>query len=391
MSIIVKKNKSKLLLYALSFLTALHVAIPAYVNSIFIEKFLPADKLELVGYLYTISAILSVIILLGIPTLLKKIGNFLTTLIITITSITSLLFLAFSQNTILVLASFIVYLIIGSVIYFNLDIFLEKYTSDTNTGKVRGIYLTISNTAWVIAPSLAGLMIIGNDYCRVYFVSALILLPFIIILLSGFRKFKDPIYKSTSIFKTIKTIIKNKNIYKIFMVKFFLSFFYAWMTIYTPIYLYRSMGFDWKIIGVIFTIMLTPFVLFELPLGKLADKKLGEKEILNCGIIIISISTMVLSFLTSHAFWIWGLVLFATRVGASAVEIASESYFFKHINAQDSEIISIFRIISPLAYSVAPLMASLALIIIDIRFLFLTLGIFILLGLKYSLTLKDTR
>jgi len=175
------------------------------------------------------------------------------------------------------------------------------------------------------------------------------------------------------------------------MVKFFLSFFYAWMTIYTPIYLYRSMGFDWKIIGVIFTIMLTPFVLFELPLGKLADKKLGEKEILNCGIIIISISTMVLSFLTSHAFWIWGLVLFATRVGASAVEIASESYFFKHINAQDSEIISIFRIISPLAYSVAPLMASLALIIIDIRFLFLTLGIFMLLGLKYSLTLKDTR
>jgi len=100
---------------------------------------------------------------------------------------------------------------------------------------------------------------------------------------------------------------------------------------------------------------------------------------------------MVLSFLTSHAFWIWGLVLFATRVGASAVEIASESYFFKHINAQDSEIISIFRIISPLAYSVAPLMASLALIIIDIRFLFLTLGIFMLLGLKYSLTLKDTR
>ena len=386
-----KKNKSKLLLYTLSFLTSLHIAIPAYVNSIFIEKFLPVDKLELVGYLYTISAIITVIILLGIPTLLKKIGNFLTTLIIAITSMVSLLFLAFSQNTTLVLVSFIVYLIITYTIYFNLDIFLEKYTSDTNTGKVRGIHLSIGNAAWVIAPSLAGFMIIGNEYWRVYFVSALILLPFIIILLSGFRKFKDPIYKSTSFLKTIKTITKNKDVCKIFMVKFFLSFFYAWMTIYTPIYLYKTMGFDWKTIGVIFTIMLIPFVLFELPLGKLADKKLGEKEILNSGIIIISISTMVLSFLTNQAFWIWGLVLFVTRIGASTVEIASESYFFKHINAQDSEIISLFRIINPLAYSVAPLIASLVLIIIDIRFLFLTLGIFMLLGLKYGLTLKDTR
>ena len=63
------------------------------------------------------------------------------------------------------------------------------------------------------------------------------------------------------------------------------------MVIYTPIYLHEHIGLPWSDIGIIFTIMLLPFVLFEFPAGKLADGKWGEKEPPIIGIILIAVST----------------------------------------------------------------------------------------------------
>jgi len=134
-----------------------------------------------------------------------------------------------------------------------------------------------------------------------------------------------------------------------------------------------------------------PFIIFQFPLGKLADKKWGEKEILSCGIIVLSLATVMLSFFNTPIFWIWAIILFLTRVGASAIEIASESYFFKQINVQDIDVMSFFRITNPLAYSIAPLMAFLTLSFLDFQYIFLVLGIIMLFSLKYSLTLKDTQ
>ena len=138
--------------------------------------------------------------------------------------------------------------------------------------------------------------------------------------------------------------------------------------------------------------MLLPFVILEMPLGKIADKFLGEKEILNTGFLIAGISTAVLTFVDSTDPVFWGFLLFMTRVGASMIEIASETYFFKKINEGDVEILNIFRMIGPSAYVVGPIVATVLLMFIEINYLFIILGILMAVGgTAIEMTLKDTK
>src|SRR5574343_531078 len=102
------------------------------------------------------------------------------------------------------------------------------------------------------------------------------------------------------------------------IINFILQFFYAWMVVYTPIYLYEHMRFTWDSIGVIFTIMLAPFVIFGLPVGILIDKyHVKKRTLLYIGFVIISLATFMISFIESKDIALWALVLFLTRTGAS--------------------------------------------------------------------------
>ena len=163
------------------------------------------------------------------------------------------------------------------------------------------------------------------------------------------------------------------------------------MIIYTPIYLNQYIGFNWEKIGIIFTIMLLPYILFELPIGYLADWRFGEKEFLTAGFLITSLSTVAIVFIGSTNFILWIIILFLTRVGASFIQISSESYFFKQVDDTNVNIISFFRNASPLAYIIAPLIATIFLTFFAYQYLFLALALIMLFGLRYSLTLHDTK
>jgi len=164
------------------------------------------------------------------------------------------------------------------------------------------------------------------------------------------------------------------------------------MVIYMPIYLHDHIGFDWKTIGIMFTIMLLPFFLLEMPLGKLADKKFGEKEILNLGFLITGVSTASLAFMTSNNVVLWAVLLFITRIGASMIEVSSETYFFKKIDGDNANILNLFRVLRPLAYVLSPIIASILLIFIGMNYLFIVLGIIVMVGgISIEMNLKDTK
>jgi MFS family permease len=141
------------------------------------------------------------------------------------------------------------------------------------------------------------------------------------------------------------------------------------------------MKFDWGHIGIIFTIMLTPFVILSFPLGKLSDK-----------FFISAFFTMLIPFIVEPKLWIWALVLFATRVGAAIIEIMSESYFFKSVTEENADIISFFRNTGPLSYIIAPLIAlPIFMVIPSFKYLFFVLGGVLLYGLFVTLRLKDVK
>jgi MFS family permease len=139
--------------------------------------------------------------------------------------------------------------------------------------------------------------------------------------------------------------------------------------------------------------MLLPFIFIQIPTGRLADRRLGEKEMLSIGFIIMALSTIIMYFINSSSLIIWALILFGTRVGASVVEIMCDVYFFKKVDNCNANLISFYRMARPFAYITAPLIASIVLSFsgFGINYLFLVLGVMMFSGLVFSLSILDTK
>ena len=126
-------------------------------------------------------------------------------------------------------------------------------------------------------------------------------------------------------------------------------------------------------------------------LGKIADARLGEKELLTAGFIITGIATMSLTFVVSSNIMLWAALLFMTRIGASFIEMMTETYFYKKIDATDTHLMGYFKNLRPLAYLIAPTTATIFLVFFDYKYLFLIIGIVMISGVRYSLSIVDTK
>jgi MFS family permease len=374
-------------MYVIGFFFNLSSAIPTYVNSSFLAKFTGNG---LVGIIYTASSILALAAFIEMSGILRRFGNFKTTMGLLFIEMLSLAGLAFGNNTIAIISSFLLNFVIIALINFTLDVFLEEFSNDRHTGKIRGTFLTIENTAWLIAPLLASWILQDSLYSHIYMVSGLLLIPVTLIVFGGLHTVKDPQFQRISFWKSFGAVWAQRDVKSILLVQFFLQFFYAWMVIYTPIYLHQVVGFDWSTIGIIFTVMLTPFVLIEIPLGKLADK-IGEKKALALGFIIMGFATGSIAFVTDHNPYIWAAILFMTRVGAATVEVMSDAYFFKHVEAANTQTISFSRMMRPLAYVIGPVVATILFLALDMKGLFIFLGFLMFYAIRSVIVLKDTR
>lgn len=377
------------ILYVVGFIFALRSALPSYINSSFLSG-ISGEKA--VGIIYTLCSVVTLFIFVSIlPKLLNRVGNYKTILYFLLLNIISLFGLSIFKDSFLLILCFIVSYSATTISAFCLDIFIENNSKDTDTGKIRSIYLTSINLAWLISPWLASQVVNGGDYWKVYMTATAIMIPIYLIISYNLKFFKDPEYQHFHILKTIKEVWKNKDIRCILASNFLLQSFFACMVIYTPIYLNEYIGLDWKTIGLMFTVMLLPFVIIQIPLGKIADKRLGEKELLTFGFIVMAISTGLITFIEVKTFWIWVILLFLTRIGAATVEVMTEVYFFKNISVKNVNLMSFFRIMTPMAYIVAPILSTIFLSFFDYQYIFLALGFTMLFGIRYSLAIKDTR
>ena len=383
-----KRKHALFALNILSFLLTLHVVLPVYINSSYLSIYISE---RYVGLVYTFCSILSILALIGIDRVLERFGNYRTFFGLLIIEIISLVGIMFANSGAFLIAVFAVNFIALALIGFSLDIFLESLSSDNDTGKTRGQFLTAGNAAWILAALIVSVILSDNHYKIVYAASTILFIPIIFLFRLNFKKFKDRPYRTESYWRSFAYAMRKKNIRSVLFVGFLLQFFYAWMVIYTPLYLHNHVGFSWNVIGIIFSVMLLPFVITELPLGKLADTKWGEKEMLCIGFIIMALTTAYISFIDSKNVLLWMAILFLTRVGASVVEIMSETYFFKKIGPEDVGLISIFRSARPLAYIVSPILATVLLAFVDIKLMFVALGVILFLGLGSSLSLEDTK
>lgn len=379
-----------LLVYSASFLYSFHYALPLYIESSFIAQFLPTEKM--IGVIFSLAAICTTLCLFLFPKILRRFGNYRTTLATTGLETAVLVSLAVFSAPLIVIPLFILHQTLVSIIFLNLDGFVESFSKDSETGGIRGIFMTVLNIAIAVAPFLAGLMLTDHDFWKVYIAAALFMGFCFLIIAKNFRSYADPHYFVPKFKDTLKIVAKSHDLHSVIFLHFLLAFFFSWMVIYTPLYLNRHIGIPMNdILGIIIPVALLPFIFFEVILGRIADTKLGEKEILTGGFLLMAVSTMALSWITSTSVAVWAIALFVTRIGASAVESMTESYFYKKVSPEDINVTAFMRMVRGSAYIVGPILGSFVLSSIDFRSLFLVLGFIILFSIPYSLTIKDTK
>ena len=386
-----KKAGFKLFYLAL-LLLSFHWSMVVYVNSTYLEQFVSAKT---VGVLYVCGTLFTVLAFLHATPLLSRFGNRQLTIFLTILEIAALLGMAFSESLLIVVPLFILHQAIVPLILFTLDIFMEDMIGkhEESTGERRGLFLTITSLMGALASLGTGNLLGAGvpNFTIVYLLSAAILFPFLLIIINRFRGFSDPHYPSFEIIAGIKSFWKYKDVRNVFCAHFLLQLFFAFMVIYVPVYLSTVLHYNWEQIGQILFVGLMAYVCFEYLVGYVADVFIGEKEMMAFGFAIMAVSISWLVFLDSDTVLAWMIAMFIARVGASLVETTTESYFFKHTQSKDANVIGLFRITQPLAYMTGAGLGVVVLAFLPYELLFVVLGFCMVPGLFFAMALHDTK
>lgn len=382
-------RKSLKILYFLGLFLALSSAVPSYIQSTFLEGYI---SLATVSLFFLGANIFSLFSILFYPVWIRKKSNYSVFVVVALITMFALLGLGLLKNIWFIFLFFSISSVSLNLLWINMDLFIESFSEDKNTGKIRTLYYTFVNFGWILSPILSAYLVRIKGYELVYIFSALILIPFLLILIKNKKSLVDnqKFYKS-NFRKTLSTLWKNSNLKGIFMVALILQIFYSSAVIYLPLYLNQNLGFSWSNLGIMFSLMLLPFVLVELPAGIIADKYLGEKEILSFGFVCLISTLFLVFFTTSSSFWIWTFILILSRIGAALIEAMRESYFFKNVSVKSLDVINLFRTTLPIGYLFGSALGFFVVYFFSLRVLFLVLAILFLSSFYYIFILKDTK
>ncbi len=369
-----------------SFFFSFHLALVSYLNSSMLGTFFTPKG---IGIVFALSSLLSLFYIARAARLIERWGAVRYTAALLGLSAALLLILGFAQHAAVAALAFIPYFAINTLVFYGFDVFLEHFSSPETTGNTRGVFLTCNNIAWVCAPALVGFLEVKYGFGVIYFFAAFATLASLATVFVGERRYQDPKYAHVSLQRIWRVLRTKGNMRGSIVVAGLLQLFYVWMVIYSPLYLTRTLGLSWETVGIILSVMLIPFILFQYPAGRIADKFSSERTLIAIGLLIMGVATMVFALIDGVSLLAIALVLFLTRVGASIVEVSNESYFFKQVSDRNTGAIAVFRNMTPLAYLVGPVLAFALLGWNNYSVLFFMLGLFMLGGAAFALTLRD--
>ncbi len=384
------RNKLLLVTYAMTFLYALHYAIPLYATSSYLHKYFSAS---IVSAIYVLGSMFALIISLSVSKSIKKFHTYQFAFFITILEIVIVLLFGNTENRYLLPIYFIIHFVLQILLYISLNVFIESFSKHTNTGSIRGLFLAILSLGILISPLFGGMLLAHFSFSILYTITALILIPYLFFLHKYLSHIKEPAYHSVNVFEAAGKVFRNKNLRAAIIAELTVQSFYAVMIIYSPLYL-SAIGVPLTLyLTIILPIALLPLVILPYELGLLADRKFGEKEMLIIGLLILTVTTFCCVIITTPDIRVWAILLLVSRVGASFVETMAFSYYFKKVDPHDPSLTALFinmhglstLIVGTVGVAVAPFLSNRP------QLMFIILGCCILWSISYVLPMRDTR
>lgn len=372
------------------FFFSLYVALTGYVNSSFMQELQIGRYINLI---YFLSALFAVVSLWTIPKIIQRVGIRRTMLGLLLVMVASLLGLITSSVPLLHFLFFLIILILNFVILYQMDVFLNYFSDEKHTGRIRGLFFTLINFTWAISSIVAGYAIDTFGMTFLYGVGAISVIITFFVFLNNFKNISFPKPPELSHpLQQYKQLLKKTDRKYIFSTSFLLHCFYAMGTIYVPYHLHYVIGFDWSSIGMLLLLANIPFLLLEYPTGRIADKHLGEQEMMIIGLIIGALGAFGFAYVAVPNFALWAGVLIVSRIGIALLETTTESYFFKIVDRHNVEHISLHRTATPFAYIFIPFLGLIISSYAEtMTTLFVAVGCLLLLGIYPAAKIRDTK
>lgn len=347
-----------------------------------------------VGFVIAFGAFLTLLVFPFVPELVRRVG--LRPLLIgaSVVSSMALLLMAFMPSALTAIFLTSIYCMVQPVIAYFYDLLLEAtIRTEDETGRIRTIFLTVSNFALVLAPLAIGLLLDGtNAYWLVLVVASSLFIPFLFFISSVTLPEGEPPHFS-HIVEVCRCLFRDPDLFAVSVAMITLQFFYHLAPFFVPLYLHGVLGIPWSELGWIFAVMLLPFLLLEYPAGWLADRVWGDQEIMAMGFLILGTGFASLAFVSVLTPLISIVILLVvTRVGAALAEATVETHFFRRVSEKDANSVGVFRMMRPVGALTAPLVGSLFLFTSSYAMLFFVTGIGIVaVGVAGALSIKDVR
>ncbi len=368
---------------------ALYFVLSAFLNQYF-------DKVAL-SILFAIGAGLSIFASNIFGKSLKRFSNQKSLLFILILQFIITLFLALSNylNIIFIAILFIFHIILYTLISVSINVFVEEFSDHENIGTIRGTMLTIYNFGAIASPFISAQLFNFTGFSGLFILSAISILPLIFINKKFFSNIKEPKYTHKSLLASFKSVFKDKNIRGVIASSFILNSFYAVVNIYLALYILEIIGIPASIyLGIIIPITVIPFILIPYELGKYSDEIFGEKRAMMIGIFILSAVLIIIPIfnITTDNIFVWILLLFVARTGATITETENYAYFYKNVNEKRSDLISLFQNMVNVSFIFVTILGAILMNIFDINLniIFLIVGILGLISIFIILKIRDT-
>ncbi len=255
----------------------------------------------------------------------------------------------------------------------SLSILVNSSSKKENLGGSEGEYFTSINSGILLGMPLGGVLAMSYGYSAVFLFAAVAFLA--IFFLTGRLGIKDnQKHKHISnIFYEVKRFFKDAQLRRAYVSNIGLYFWFSAMILYIPIIL-KSLGLNFGQIGFVFAAVLTPYLLLEYIVGKLAEKE-GSAKFISAGFFAIALASLLI-YANYGAVYSMSLFFFLSFMGAAAIEPLNEMRLDQLSNKGNIvENMAIFKTSLRLAYFLGPLSAAALIGFFGIKEMFLVLAV----------------